>query len=133
AAVIADNAVGAVRFEDAEQARSSLATARIQATVQRACLSLPNGTLFAEFARTPQSACPGAPPKTMPWRVVAGSAPVRINDKVIGTAYVERDLTAIGSRIALAVFTGVLMAIAAGLLAFLLAERLNRTVSAPIT
>ena len=64
--------------------------------------------------------------------MIAGSAPIRRNDRVIGLVYVERDLTEINSRIAVTGLTGFGMLLIAGAFAFVLAHRLNRSVSAPI-
>ncbi|MGH9372165.1 MAG: ATP-binding protein, partial [Vicinamibacterales bacterium] len=133
AEVIAENTAAAVTFKDTDAALNSLATVRVRPTVQRSCLYLPDGTLFAGFARSPEFACPSAQPTDVPWRVVAGTAAVNSNTRLIGTVYVERDLAEIGARIAVAGLTGLGMLLLAATVAFALAQRLHRSVSRPIT
>ena len=133
AEVIAENTAAAVTFKDSAAAAGSLSTVRVRSTVQRACLYLPDGGLFAGFERSSVFVCPPTRPTGVPWQVIAGSAPIRRNDRVIGLVYVERDLTEINSRIAVTGLTGIGMLLIAGGFAFVLAHRVNRSVSAPIT
>jgi signal transduction histidine kinase/ActR/RegA family two-component response regulator len=132
AEVVAENSAAAVVFSDPDFATEALTTMRVRADVRRACLFLPDGRLFAGFSRAPEFACaPQA--RDLPWRVVAASAPVRQSGEVIGTVYVERDLSEIWARVRLGAMVGLgVLALAIGF-AFVLAERLNRTVSRPIT
>ncbi len=133
AEVLAENSAAAVAFNDPGAARTTLATVRRRPTVQRACLYLPDGSLFAGFERSPQFACPPAMPREVTWRVVAGSAPVRRNDRVLATVYVERDLQELGTRMAIAGITGLGMVVLVGSVTLALANRLHRTVTRPIT
>jgi signal transduction histidine kinase len=132
AEVIAENTAAAVTFNDSAAAAGSLSTVRVRPTIQRACLYLPDGGLFAGFERSSVFVCPPTRPAAVPWQVIAGSAPILRNDRVLGLVYVERDLTEINSRIAVTALTGLGMLLVAGAFAFLLAHRLNRSVSAPI-
>jgi signal transduction histidine kinase len=122
-----------VTFKDTEAARNTLATVRVRPTVQRSCLYLPDGTLFAGFARSSEFTCPSAQPTSVPWRVVTGTAAVNRNERVIGTVYVEREFAEIGARIAVAGLSALGMLVLAATVAFALAQRLNRNVSTPIT
>src|SRR5688572_4387383 len=133
AEVIAENTAAAVIFDDPGAARTNLATVRVRPTVQRACLYLSNGDLFAGFERSPAFTCPADKPAAVSWRVIVGSAPIQRNDRVIGLVYVEGDLTEINSRIAVTALTGLGMLLLAGTVAFVLAHRLQRSVSAPIS
>ena len=132
ALVIAENTAAAVMFADPEAARTSLSTVRVRSTVRRACLYLPDGSLFAGFARSPEFACPSAQPTDVPWRVVAASAPIHLNDRAIGRVYLERELAEIGTRIGVASLTGLGMLLLAGTVALFLAHRLHSSVSTPI-
>jgi signal transduction histidine kinase len=132
ASIIAENTAAAVAFEDHAAARDSLATVRVRPSVGRACLYLPTDKLFEGFGRTANSACPRSRPENVTWRVVAGTAPVERNGRVLATVYVERDLTEIGARVAVAGVTGFAMLVLAATVAFGLAHRLHRTVSTPI-
>jgi hypothetical protein len=62
ARVIGENTAAAVAFKDVDVARSSLESVRVRPTVRRACLFLPDKTLFAAFARSPEFACPSSQP-----------------------------------------------------------------------
>jgi len=103
-----------------------------KSTVRRACLYLPDGSLFASFQRTTEFACPALQPTDTPWRVVAASAPINRNDLTLGYVYVERELAEIGTRIVVAILTGLGMLILAGTVALFLAHRLHSSVSTPI-
>jgi signal transduction histidine kinase/CheY-like chemotaxis protein len=132
ARVIAENTAAAVMFESPEEAATSLSTVRVRSTVRRACLYLPDGSLFASFERGPEFACPTVQPSDVPWRVVAASADINRNDRAIGRIYMERDLPEIGTRIAVASLTGLGMLILAGTVALFLAHRLHSSISTPI-
>jgi signal transduction histidine kinase/ActR/RegA family two-component response regulator len=132
ARVIAENTGAAVAFEDLEVARSSLESVRVRPTVRRACLYLADETLFAEYARSPEFACPPTQQTDPRLSVVVGTAPVVSNERIIGTVYVERGLADLWTRVAVAALTGLGMLLLAGGAALVLAHRLNRTVSEPI-
>ncbi|MGE3277108.1 MAG: ATP-binding protein [Vicinamibacterales bacterium] len=132
ASVIAENTVAAVRFGDADAAAATLGTVRVRATIRRACVYLPDGRLFAEYRPAAARPCPASPPGELPFRRVAGVAPVTSNGQVIGTVYVERDLAEIWPRLAIAAATAFGMLGLASLLALALANRLHARVSAPI-
>lgn len=132
AEVIAENTAAAVMFESPEDAATSLSTVRVRSTVRRACLYLPDGSLFASFQRTPEFACPASQPPDVPWRVVAATAPINRNELTLGTVYVERELAEIGTRIVVASLTGLGMLILAGTVALFLAHRLHSSISTPI-
>ena len=132
AQVIAENTAAAVMFESPEEAGTSLSTVRVRSTVRRACLYLPDGSLFASFQRTPEFSCPPVQPTDVPWHVVAASAPINRNERAIGRVYVERELAEIGTRIAVASLTGLGMLILAGTVALFLAHRLHSSISTPI-
>jgi signal transduction histidine kinase/ActR/RegA family two-component response regulator len=130
--VIAENSAAAVLVGDVEDATQILATVRVRPSVRRACLYTPDGALFAAFARSPETRCPPAAAEPRGWNVVAGIAPVVRNERTVGTVYVERDLVDVWMTIAVALLSGVLMLVLAGIVAFFLALRLHRTISTPI-
>ena len=135
ARVIAENTAASVRFKDVEGARGSLESLRVRPSVTRACLYLAEGPLFAQFTRSSDLACPPRQPPASDRQMshVAGAAPVTSNDRIIGTVIVERDLSDLWTRLVVAGLTSLAMLILAGSAALLLADRLNRTVSGPIT
>jgi signal transduction histidine kinase/CheY-like chemotaxis protein len=132
AMVVAENTAAAVLFQDQDAARESLASVRVRPMMRRACLYLPDGTLFAGFERAPEFSCAAPQAARRVWTVVAGTAPVTRNDRTIGTVYVERELSDVQARIAVALLSGLVMLLAAGTVATALAHRLHRSVSAPI-
>jgi signal transduction histidine kinase/CheY-like chemotaxis protein len=132
ARVLAENIAAAVLFNDPDDARRSLSTVRVRPTVAKACLYLPDGMLFAAFERSPQSACPASLPQRLGWTTVAGTASVSRNDRTLGSVYVERELIEIWGRVAVAIVGGGVVLILAATFALALANRLHRTVSAPI-
>jgi signal transduction histidine kinase len=133
AQVIAENLKAAVVFRDVEAASETLATVRVRPVVTRACVYLPDGTLFVGFGRSPDRSCPSALATPPEWSIVASTAHVvSSNNRSVATVYVERDLSDLGARMALTAGAGTLMLLLAAGLAFGLAHRLHRTVSTPI-
>lgn len=132
AQVIAENSAAALVFDDPEAATETLATTRVRPTVMRVCLYLPDDVLFAAYIRDGQLPCAGRPDLSDAWSTVSTRVPVIRNDRVLGTVVAERDLSDLGSRIAVTAGAGVLTLILAGALAYALAQRLHRSVSTPI-
>lgn len=130
--VIAENTAAAVMFAESKDAAVSLAAVRVRSNVRRACLYLPNGALFAAYSRDGVSACPADATVRSEWDVVTGMADVSWNDRVLGRVYIERELTELWSRGAVAIGAGFVMLVLAAGVAFLIAYRLHRTVSQPI-
>ena len=133
ARIIAENTAAAVTFGDPSAAQETLSTVRVRPVVTRACIYLDDGELFASYERSPEFRCPRAEPTAQEnFGRVGTSAPIERNTRRWGSVYVERDLTDLDRRIALTAFAAVPMILMAGLLAFLLAQRLTRTISQPI-
>ncbi len=134
AQVIAENTAAAVLFSDIKGAQGSLESVRGRPTVRRACLYLSDGSLFAGFSRSEEFACLSSRPDTRAaWMVVTGSAAVMSNGRPIGTVYIERELSDVATRVAVAGLMGLAMLVLAATVAFALAHRLNRSISTPIT
>ena len=132
AEVMATNLAAAVQFGDLDEARSTLQTAQGRAGIRRACVYLPEGTLFLGVGRTADVACPPRLPGEPPWFPIAATAPILRSDRSWGTVYIENDAAELTSRALLTTTAGAGMLILAGALATLLAHRLHRTVSGPI-
>ena len=132
ARVIAENSAAALFFEDREAATETLATTRVRPTVTRVCLYLPDDTLFASYQRDDDWSCPPSPQVAEGWSVFSARVPVTRNALVVGSVVAERNLSDLGSRIAVTAGAGALMLVLAGALAFVLAQRLHRSVSTPI-
>lgn len=132
ARVIAENSAAALAFQDPEAASETLATTRVRATVIRVCLYLPDGTLFATYARSGSPSCASRPYLTDRWEMVSAQVPVTRNQRPLGSVVAERDLSDLGSRVAVTAGAGLVTMVLAAALAFVLAQRLHRGVSAPI-
>jgi signal transduction histidine kinase/CheY-like chemotaxis protein len=118
-------------FGDRNEARTTLQSAGLRPVVTRACLYLSNGELYAVYERSPRYACtasaePGA------WYTVGQSVPVTRNGRTVGRVYAERDYSDLGDRIAITALAGAVMLLLGALLAYAVAQRVQRTVSAPI-
>ena len=134
AQVIAENTAAAVVFSDEDAATQTLASVRVRPSVRRACLYLPDGTLFAAFSRPPSAPCPSFEPSEAPagWAVVAAHAPVVSDNRAVGDVYIEQELVGFVERILMAAAVWGGMLLVAGALAYVLAQRLHRSVSEPI-
>ena len=132
ARVLAENTAAAVRFADEDAARDSLQTVRVRPTIRLACLYGADDALFAAYARSADVPCPPALTAGAEWPIVTGTASVVSNNRIVGTVYVERDLSDLWTRAAVAGLTGLGMLVLAAGAAFVLAYRLHRTISAPI-
>jgi signal transduction histidine kinase/CheY-like chemotaxis protein len=132
ASVVAENTAAAVMFAEPKDADVSLSAVRVRPNVNRACLYLPDGELFAAYSRDASSICPADATVRSEWNVVTGMANVNWNDRLLGRIYIERELTELWSRGAVAIGGGLAMLIVAAGVALLIAHRLHRTVSQPI-
>jgi signal transduction histidine kinase/ActR/RegA family two-component response regulator len=132
ARVIAENTSAAVAFKDAEAAREILASVRVRDVVTRACIYLPDGSLFAGYA-TRTGACPQAVPADDTWIGVFGSAVISRNDRSQGLVYVERDLSDLRGRLLVTAIAGMLMFIFAASMAYILAQRVHAATSGPLS
>lgn len=131
ASVLAENIAAAVMFNQADAAEEILQSVRVRDVVTRACIFLPDGRLFAGYARTAPS-CPAIAQAVDDWNGVAGTAPITRNGRTLGTVVVERSLTNLQRRLLLTTLLGLAMFAIAALIAYLLAQRVNAAISRPI-
>jgi signal transduction histidine kinase/CheY-like chemotaxis protein len=132
ARVLAENTSAAVAFSDDDAAREILASVRVRDVVTRACIYLPDGSLFADYS-TRTGACPQTIPEDRTWAGVFGSALISRNGRIQGSVYVERDLSDLRGRLLVTSIAGILMFIFAATAAYLLAQRVHAVVSGPIS
>ena len=133
AEVLAEHTAAAVRFEQPEAAAESLESVRVRPAIRRACIYLPDGSLFAGFARAADLGCPRSHVAADDWFIVGATAPIVRDSRTIGIVALERDLAELAQRIMLSGSFGLAMLLLAGALAATLAHRLNKTVSMPIS
>jgi signal transduction histidine kinase/ActR/RegA family two-component response regulator len=131
AAVLAENTAAAVAFKEPGAAAEILRSIRVRTVVVKACVYLPDGTLFAEFSRR-ETACSAALQTGEAWSRLSGTAAITRNERHHGTVYVERDLSDLSSRLGVTGIVGVSVFLAAALAAFVLAQRLHAAIAAPI-
>ncbi len=132
AQVLAENTAAAIVFDDADAAAATLASVRVRPTVVLACLYRADGTSFASFASSRGRTCPVLPVDRQTWRVVSSTAPVERNGRVVGTVFVERDLSDLGNRVLATAGSGLLMLLVGGTIALGLARLLQGMISRPI-
>jgi signal transduction histidine kinase/CheY-like chemotaxis protein len=131
AEVLAENTAAAVMFADEEAARETLASVRGRAVVTRACIYLPDRSLFAGYQRGAQG-CPSTEPGPEVWQGVYGSSPVSRSGRTHGVVVVERALGDLWQRLLVTLLAGLAMLVAAAFAAYLLAQRVHASVSRPI-
>ena len=133
ASVLAENSAVAVLFMDPGDAEETLSSVRVRPSITRACLYLPDRTLYAAFARSVAWECPSeAPVSQNAWSIVGATASIVRGGEAHGTVYVERELTEVRSMVLISVAGGTVMLLLAGIVALGIASRLNRRVSGPI-
>jgi signal transduction histidine kinase/ActR/RegA family two-component response regulator len=133
AQVMAENTAATVAFDDPETAAETLSTLRAAPNVRRACLYKADRSLFAAFTQAPGLSCPPVQPAGAPEGMVSSTAPVMLNQRALGMVYVERDLDDLRAGVLAGAATGFLLLVLAAVTASLLAYRLHRFVSEPIT
>src|SRR5690349_5551889 len=101
---IASNSTAALAFENPEDARGVLAAFRADPHIVAAALYTADGRLFVSYPDPPASGSipvsPGAPGYAFRGQALIGVAPVRENERVLGTLYVRSDMSAIYDRLA---------------------------------
>ncbi|MGE0158564.1 MAG: ATP-binding protein [Gemmatimonadales bacterium] len=133
AGIIGDNSMGALAFADTTAAAAILASASLQRNVTRACLYAADGTLVAGYARDAGMDCTVSVPVAPPRYHTGATQSVQRGGDQLGYAYVEEDLSGEAERVGLLAGAGLVMLLVAVALAFLLAQRLARGVSGPIS
>lgn len=135
--VIADNSTAALAFDNAEDARTTLAALKAEPHVVAAALYDLHGALFASYPQGGQiesvmrGPAPGAGYRFVRGELL-GTQPVVQNGRRMGTLYLRSDTRAISNQLRLHGLIAVLVIGASCLLAYLLSRSLQRRVSQPI-
>src|SRR5579872_1739835 len=135
--VIADNSTAALAFENADDARATLAALKAEPHIIGAVLYDRQGALFAAY---PQNVQPeplsGAPEPPAGYRFehdhLVGLQPVVQNGRRLGTLYLKSDTRAIFDELRLHGLIAALVIAASCLLAYFMSRSLQRRVSQPI-
>ncbi|MGE0448182.1 MAG: ATP-binding protein [Vicinamibacterales bacterium] len=132
AQLIAENITAAIVFDDPDAAAATLATVRVRPIVARACAYDADGYLLAGFVRPGGSACPDRPVSGRSWSFVSETVVVRSNGQDVGRVFVERALSDLRGRVTATAAAGLTVILLAGVIAFAVAQSLQRLVSTPI-
>ncbi|HYB98756.1 MAG TPA: ATP-binding protein [Candidatus Limnocylindrales bacterium] len=134
--VLAKNTQAALAFEDDAFARDMLRALQVEPYVTAAALYDDGGELFAEYVRPGEQLSLPDGPAIDGARFESGHLvlfrPVLLNDKRIGTIYVQAELVGLYERLRLFAGIALLVLIGSVLVAFALSERLQRFITAPI-
>ena len=134
--VVASNSSAALAFDNPDDARGVLAAFRADPHIVGAALYKPDGQLFVQYPETlapgslPPS--PGDPGYHIEGAALIGVAPVRENSRTLGMLYVRSDLSAVYDRLMFYALVALLVIGLAVLVAWAIARRLQRQLSAPI-
>lgn len=141
ARVIADNSTGALAFDDPDAAGQTLASLRVRPHVIFACIYRPDGTLLATYARRGSDSGCGTTQQANDYQFansrfanqgVLLRRPVVLGARQIGTLVLLYDLGEIDERSRLFGTTVLAVLLGSGVLAFLLASRLQATIADPV-
>jgi PAS domain S-box-containing protein len=137
AQAIAANSTAALAFQNADDARQVLSALAADSHVVAAALYNQNGELFASYTNPPDGEEPlPARPDADGYRFTSASLalhePVVVESRRLGTLYLRSDLEAMYQRFTL--YSGMVLGVvvAASLVAFVLAIRLQRHITEPV-
>lgn len=138
AAIIGDNAAAALMSDDPQSARQTLRSLNTLQHVIGAAIYTREGKLFARYGRSRFQSEFVAPRVRPNGHRFADDhlelfRTLHLAGEQAGTVYIESDLTELRARIGRYVLIGVLVLIISSAVAFLLAARLQRTISGPIS
>ena len=135
--VIATNSTAALAFQNVDDARNVLSALSADSNVVAGALYDPSGAVFASYSNSeaPAASLPTKPERDG-YRFTATRLmlyqPVVFENRRLGTLYLQSDLVEMYQRITLygGMVVGVIMV--AGLVAYLLAKRLQRHITEPV-
>ena len=135
--VLAGNSTAALTFRDAESARDVLGALRAEPDVVAACLYASDGKPFAQYTRD-SSELKLVPPKAQPestlfkYGHLIQFRKVVLAGEPVGMLYIESDLERQHARLRQATLTFLLTLFVTFCMAFMLASRLQKSISQPV-
>jgi signal transduction histidine kinase/ActR/RegA family two-component response regulator len=134
ARLVADNSAAPLTFADEQTAGETLAVLRLRPRVVMSCLYDSSGGLFATYHRDRGTSCPLVPPPgtTFTWRVLEVTVPVQSGIDRVGTLFIRRELGDVAERLRVGLGTVAGLLAIAFVAAFLVAARIQRSISAPL-
>ena len=134
--VIAKNTQAALAFQDENSARQTLMALQAEPGVSAAALYTTSGSLFATYTGTGSNINFPARPAADGYRFAQGHLtllrPVLLNNKRIGTIFLQTDLHSMYGRLKLFIAIAALALLASVLFASAISPRLQRPISDPI-
>ncbi|MDQ3051689.1 MAG: ATP-binding protein [Bacteroidota bacterium] len=135
--VIASNSAGALAFLSVKDANEILSALEAESHIKRACIYDNNGEIFAKY---PDFLLSGTfPPATsridgfyFENNFLNGFVPIEHNRQQLGLLYIQTDLTAMYDQLKNFAIIGILLIVASLFVAFILSNRLQKTISIPI-
>jgi signal transduction histidine kinase/CheY-like chemotaxis protein len=132
--LLAENSGAPLTFRDDRVAQEILGGLRYQPRIVVACLYDDKGAVFTAYQGAAGAACPTTPvtESRLGWDVLEFVGPVAVNEKLVGSIYVRRELTDLYERLRVAGVTalGLLLVATAG--AILITSRLQRSIAVPL-
>jgi PAS domain S-box-containing protein len=131
------NTTAALSFGDADSARETLSSLRTQNHIVQACIYGRDGTIFASYARSgshlnPWPPVPGPDGIVSTRRHVTLFQPIWLNGERIGTIYLDSDTGELYTRELDFAEITLIVVLGSFITAYLLAARLQRTISEPV-
>jgi two-component system NtrC family sensor kinase len=138
AAIVGDNSAAALAFDDPDSARQTLRSLNVHPHIIGAALYGRNGKLFASYHRAPAAAAFDPPPaQAQGYRFADDRLKLfhrfDLAGEHAGTVYIESDLSELRSRMSRYALIGAGVLLVSWAVAFLLAARLQRAISAPVS
>ncbi len=139
ARLLGNRSTAALVFDDPTLARDNLQALEESPNLTMACVYRADGGEFASYRREASSPpCPPAPqtPEILTHlesQRLHVHGPIRLADEVVGYIYLEAELKSIDERLRKQAFAALLIAITAGLAAYLLSNLVQRLISNPLS
>jgi signal transduction histidine kinase len=137
AEVVAANSTAALTFDDPRAAQQTLSSLRIRPSIVAACLYAPSGAVFSTYHRRGAEGDPVPPTPGSDGHLFGGGnlvlfRPVMLDGERVGTVYLKMELTEVVQQQIRYAGMILLFLAGSGLVALLVASRLQRIVSGPI-
>jgi signal transduction histidine kinase len=138
AAIVGDNSAAALAFDDPDSARQTLRSLNVHQHIVGAALYDRNGKLFATYRRATDAAAFVPPPQQKEGYSFGDDRldlfhRFALAGEHAGTVYIESDLSELRSRMSRYALIGGCVLLVSWAVAFLLAARLQRAISMPIS
>ncbi len=135
--IVAANVAGALKFADAKSAEETLAQLTGKPNIIAACVYTPGGRPLGAYHRQLKKEAFHPPPMRydgvqLEQGTLAVFRKVVFRNETIGAVYIESDLKELPARMRRYAGIVIVVMIGAGLVAFLIASRLQRVISQPI-